>query len=70
MSDLVRWSDKWPKEQRQLAHKLVAQAKKGGKLICQPSQVCGARSTVAHHEDYDEPLAVQWLCDPPSQAAP
>lgn len=25
--------------------------------------VCGSSKTVAHHEDYDKPLAVWWLCE-------
>jgi hypothetical protein len=37
-----KWSDSWPKEQWQLAHTLVAEAKKSGALIRMPCQVCGA----------------------------
>lgn len=37
-----KWSDNWPKEQWQLAHTLMAEAKKSGALIRMPCQVCGA----------------------------
>jgi len=32
-----KWSDSWPKEQWQLAHTLVAEAKKSGALIRMPA---------------------------------
>jgi hypothetical protein len=52
----------WPKEQRLLANALVAKALKSGELIRQPCRVCSAPYVLAHHEDYNEPLAVVWLC--------
>lgn len=27
-----------------------------------PCEVCGVEKVVAHHEDYDKPLKVNWLC--------
>jgi len=45
-----------------LAHKTVAKTLKRRELVRQPPQVCGARSALAHHEHYNEPLAVTWLC--------
>ena len=60
------------------AHVVVANALKRGKLERQPCEVCGmepgltryrlARRTieyqnvVAHHDDYNKPLEVRWLC--------
>jgi hypothetical protein len=45
------------------AHNLVAQAIKTGKLTPQPCEVCGITKRVyAHHDDYDRPLDVRWLC--------
>lgn len=49
---------------------LVAKAVKRGRLIPQPCEVCGfsgfcsdgRRAVHAHHDNYDEPLNVRWLC--------
>lgn len=32
------------------------------KLIRQSCEVCGAINTEAHHDNYDDPLNVRWLC--------
>jgi hypothetical protein len=45
-----------------LAHKLVAEARKAGTLLRGPCEVCGDPWAVAHHDDYNKPLAVRWLC--------
>jgi predicted HTH domain antitoxin len=52
------------------AHNIVEQAIKKGVLVRQPCEVCGingkyedGRSEVqAHHDDYNRPLQVRWLC--------
>lgn len=33
-----------------------------GDLKRMPCRVCGAKKAEAHHEDYDRPLDVVWLC--------
>jgi hypothetical protein len=33
-----------------------------GKLVRQPCEVCGLTKVDAHHDDYDQALAVRWLC--------
>ena len=46
------------------AHALVAKAKRDGVLIPGPCEVgdeCWGRIE-AHHDDYDRPLDVRWLC--------
>lgn len=44
------------------AHELVAYAIRLGALVKQPCEACGSGSHVAHHDDYDKPLDVRWLC--------
>lgn len=51
-------------KRRQKAHNMVRNAVKTGKLVRQPCCRCGNPKTVAHHEDYDKPLDVMWLCQP------
>src|ERR1035437_2598674 len=43
-------------------HKLVSTALINGSLIKLPCGVCGELRTEAHHDDYDKPLDVRWLC--------
>ena len=49
---------------RQKAHTAVAKAIRNGKLLRQPCERCGCEKSLAHHEDYDFPLDVMWLCQP------
>jgi ribosomal protein S27AE len=41
----------------------VYYAIKTGKLLRQPCKICGKPSAFAHHEDYNKPLVVKWLCN-------
>ena len=47
---------------RSVAHYAVAQAIRSGLLVRMPCIRCGKEKTEAHHEDYDKPLEVMWLC--------
>ena len=49
---------------RSVAHYAVAQAIRSGLLVRMPCIRCGKEKTEAHHEDYDKPLEVMWLCTP------
>lgn len=40
----------------------VMMAVRSGKLLRQPCEVCGAKRSHAHHNDYSKPLEVIWLC--------
>lgn len=44
------------------AHGLVFQAIKAGTLRRHPCEVCGSENVHAHHDDYERPLDVRWLC--------
>lgn len=33
-----------------------------GKLVRRPCEICGNPKTDAHHDDYNKPLEVRWLC--------
>lgn len=51
-------------KRRQVAHSAVARALRAGKLLPAPCERCGCEKSLAHHEDYDKPLEVVWLCQP------
>ena len=56
----------WKKEdlRRVRAHSAVQRAVRKGTLTRSPCEICGDVKSVAHHEDYDKPLQVVWLCNP------
>jgi ribosomal protein S27AE len=49
-------------KRRGYAHKAVAKALRHGTLLREPCCRCGNQKSLAHHEDYDKPLDVMWLC--------
>lgn len=49
-------------KRRQKAHSMVANAIKNGSLVRELCCRCGSEKSLAHHEDYDKPLDVMWLC--------
>jgi len=44
------------------AHSQVARAIRRGELVRQPCDICGKQPAHAHHDTYEEPLVVRWLC--------
>jgi ribosomal protein S27AE len=56
----------WRAEDRRRthAHYMVARAIRSGSLLRLPCVRCGEAKSLAHHEDYDKPLEVMWLCQP------
>ena len=59
-------SAEWRKadKRRNRCHNAVARAIKNGTLVREPCVKCGNEKSLAHHEDYDFPLNVMWLCQP------
>lgn len=59
-------SKAWRQEdaRRSKCHKAVAKAIRSGNLVRQNCERCGNENSLAHHEDYDKPLMVNWLCQP------
>lgn len=55
-----RYRKKYPEKNR--ARLKVQDAKRAGKMKCEPCSVCGATRAEAHHDDYSKPLDVVWLC--------
>jgi hypothetical protein len=56
----IRWKKKNPF--KVAIHRLVERAVRGGRLTKKPCERCGAVRSQAHHESYDRPLDVTWLC--------
>lgn len=44
------------------AHTELNEAIRKGIIHRQPCEICGNLKTHAHHEDYNKPLEVRWLC--------
>ena len=51
-------------KRRMKCHNAVTRAIKKGTLIRMPCVRCSSEKSLAHHENYDEPLNVMWLCQP------
>lgn len=45
-----------------MAWRMVGEALKNGIIKQQPCIICGDKKSLAHHEDYDKPIEVDWLC--------
>ena len=52
--------ERYPQKIR--ARDIAYQAIRSGKLIRQNCQVCGSPFTQSHHDDYNKPLEIRWLC--------
>jgi hypothetical protein len=55
-----RYGSEHPKAFR--SHALVGKALRDGKLVRGPCEVCNSARVHGHHDDYDKPLEVRWLC--------
>lgn len=66
-----RVASRWRKQdkRRTRAHNMVHRAVAVGKLEPKPCVICGREKDIhAHHDDYDKPLDVMWLCPPHHRA--
>ena len=56
----------WRQEdkRRSQCHYAVSKAIKSGELVRKNCEKCGNENSIAHHEDYEKPLMVNWLCQP------
>jgi hypothetical protein len=57
---LKEYREKYPKKYK--AHSIVNYAIKSKKLFKEPCLICGSDEVHAHHDDYDKPLNIRWLC--------
>ncbi|MES0010112.1 hypothetical protein NKJ78_03605 [Mesorhizobium sp. M0037] len=59
-SPQARWKEANP--QKVWAHQCLRSALKRGLVIQMPCEQCGDLVAEAHHDDYDKPMDVRWLC--------
>jgi len=45
-----------------LAHTMVGNAIRDGRILKAPCVICGDLKVQGHHEDYNKPIDVVWLC--------
>ncbi|AUR92171.1 hypothetical protein NVP1170O_058 [Vibrio phage 1.170.O._10N.261.52.C3] len=55
-----KYREKYSKKYK--AHCEVNNALRDGILTKKTCEVCGCSNTAGHHDDYDHPLIVRWLC--------
>lgn len=55
-----KWRERNPKAD--WAHNATRSAKRRGLVTQEPCAVCGSPDSEAHHENYDRPLDLVWLC--------
>ena len=65
-SNRSRWhaQEKWASDHplEVWAHYCLGVGLKRGLIVREACEVCGADDTDGHHEDYQKPLDVRWLC--------
>lgn len=55
IKDPVEW-------QKNICRQRTRRAIKSGYLVPQPCEKCGEENSQAHHEDYNKPELIKWLC--------
>jgi len=59
-SYIKEYREKYPKKYK--SHISVGNALRSGKMKKLPCEVCGEAKVVGHHDDYNYPLSVRWMC--------
>ncbi|MER8709143.1 hypothetical protein NKH49_26985 [Mesorhizobium sp. M1088] len=60
MTPQTKWKLAHPKAV--WAQHALRSALKRGLVLQEPCEVCGNLDAEAHHDDYDKPMIVRWLC--------
>ena len=47
---------------KKTAHYMLTNAIRAGTVSRRPCETCGKQNAEAHHNDYNKPLVVRWLC--------
>jgi len=58
--DIKQYRLKFPKKYK--AHNIINNALRDGKISKEPCIICGNYKTVAHHDDYNKPHDIRWMC--------
>ncbi len=61
-SEMNKKRTQWRKEKTNNATSKVQVALLNGSIQRQTCEICGAEPAEAHHDDYNRPLEVRWLC--------
>ena len=56
----AKWRERNPKAR--WAHICLASAIRRGLVERGPCEVCGKEPAEGHHDDYDKPAVVRWMC--------
>lgn len=59
---MIRYREKYM--EKYVAHTMVSNGLKYGKIKKEPCEICGETKVHAHHDDYSKPLEIRWLCEP------
>lgn len=67
---VLKWKqrDRKNKQNKSIVSARVFRAIKAGLIKKEPCCVCGAVKSIGHHNDYNKPLVVTWLCPAHHQA--
>lgn len=63
--EYVKKAQYWKRSENRIKHKARIKLQyhvRKGKIKRQPCKICGDRKVHGHHDDYNKPLEVRWLC--------